>query len=53
VCADTADESLNTPAPTQSELSFAITQAIVLAIFVLIGTVASICFQPEFPIEYK
>jgi hypothetical protein len=44
---------LNALAPTQSEPPFAITQAAVLAIFVLIGIGAAIRFRPEFPAGYK
>jgi len=39
--------ALNALAPTQSEPPFAITQAVVLAIFVLIGIVALIRFRPD------
>jgi hypothetical protein len=38
---------LNALAPTQSEPPFAITQAAVLAIFVLIGIVALVTFRPS------
>jgi hypothetical protein len=41
--------ALNALAPTQSEPPFAITQAAVLAIFVLIGIVAAIKFRPMTP----
>src|SRR5580698_7809266 len=41
--------ALNALAPTQSEPPFAITQAAVLAIFVLIGIAAAIKFRPEAP----
>jgi uncharacterized membrane protein len=39
--------ALNALAPTQSEPPFMITQAAVLAIFVLIGIGALICFRPN------
>ena len=39
--------ALNALAPTQSDPAFAITQAAVLAIFVLIGIVALITFRPN------
>ena len=39
--------ALNALAPTQSEPPFAITQAAVLAIFVLIGLVALVTFRPN------
>jgi hypothetical protein len=38
--------SLNTLAPTQSEPPFAITQAAVLVIFILIGLIAVVRFRP-------
>ena len=38
--------ALNALAPTQSELPFAITQAAVLVIFILIGLIAVVKFQP-------
>jgi hypothetical protein len=41
--------ALNALAPTQSEPPFAITQAVTLAIFVLIGIAAMISFRPEAP----
>jgi hypothetical protein len=41
--------ALNALAPTQSEPPFAITQAVVLAIFVLIGIAALITFRPNAP----
>lgn len=45
--------ALNALAPTQSEPPFAITQAVVLAIFVLIGIVAAINFRPETSAGFK
>jgi hypothetical protein len=39
--------ALNALAPTQSEPPFAITQAVVLALFVLIGIVALVRFRPD------
>jgi hypothetical protein len=45
--------ALNALAPTQSEPPFAITQAAVLAIFVLIGIGAAINFRPVSPAGYK
>jgi hypothetical protein len=41
--------ALNALAPTQTEPPFAITQAAVLAIFVLIGIIAAMTFQPNDP----
>jgi hypothetical protein len=41
--------ALNALAPTQTEPPFAITQAVVLAIFVLIGIIAAMTFQPNDP----
>ena len=38
--------ALNALAPTQSEPPFAITQAVVLAIFILIALIAAIKFRP-------
>ena len=38
--------ALNALAPTQSEPPFAITQAVVLAIFILIGLIALVKFRP-------
>jgi hypothetical protein len=38
--------ALNTLAPTQSEPPFAITQTVVLAIFILIGLIAVVKFRP-------
>jgi hypothetical protein len=45
--------ALNALAPTQSEPPFAITQAVTLAIFVLIGIAAMITFRPEAPAGYR
>jgi hypothetical protein len=45
--------ALNALAPTQSEPPFAITQAVVLAIFVLIGIIAAINFRPAAPAGFK
>ena len=42
--------ALNALAPTQSEPPFAIAQAAVLAIFVLIGIVALVTFRPAAPV---
>ena len=39
--------TLNALAPTQSEPPFAITQAVVLAIFILIAVIAVIEFRPN------
>ncbi len=38
--------ALNALAPTQSEPPFAITQAVVLAIFILIALIAAVKFRP-------
>ena len=38
--------ALNALAPTQSEPPFAITQAVVLVIFILIGLIAVVKFRP-------
>ena len=40
------DSALNALAPTQSEPPFAITQAVVLVIFILIGLIAVVKFRP-------
>lgn len=45
--------ALNALAPTQSEPPFAIAQAAVLVIFILIGIVAAITFRPVRAIEYS
>jgi len=39
--------ALNALAPTQSESPFAITQAVVLAIFILIALIAVVKFRPD------
>jgi hypothetical protein len=44
--------ALNALAPTQTEPPFAVTQAAVLAIFVLITLIAVIKFQPPKPLIY-
>jgi hypothetical protein len=43
--------ALNTLAPTQSEPPFAITQAVVLAIFILIALIAVIKFRPRTTVQ--
>ena len=45
--------ALNALAPTQSEPPFAIAQAAVLVIFILIGIVAAITFRPVRALEYS